>query len=52
MKILIILSGSGVIPAAEANLLGFRAGDCLVVPAAYKGAIQFADDTQYLTVTI
>ncbi|MHC4462123.1 MAG: type I phosphomannose isomerase catalytic subunit [Planctomycetota bacterium] len=34
------------------NGVKFNAGDCLLVPAAYEGAIRFADDTQYLTVTI
>ncbi len=34
------------------NGVKFKAGDTLLVPAAYEGAIRFADDTQYLTVTI
>jgi len=34
------------------NGVEFNAGDTLLVPAVYEGAIQFADDTQYLTVTI
>ncbi len=34
------------------NGVEFNAGDCLLVPADYEGAIRFADDTQYLTVTI
>lgn len=52
MKILIILSGLGVIPAAEAGSVEFKAGDCLLVPAVFKGTMRFADDTKYLTVTI
>jgi len=52
MKTLIILSGFGAILSAEGDFVEFRAGDCLVVPAAYEGAVRFADDTQYLTVTI
>jgi len=62
MKILIILSGFGtILPAArrggarrspEGNAVEFRAGDCLLIPAAYEGAMRFADDTEYLTVTI
>jgi mannose-6-phosphate isomerase len=52
MKALIILSGLGTILPAEGDPVEFKAGDCLVVPAAYEGAIRFADDTQYLTVTI
>jgi mannose-6-phosphate isomerase len=51
MKILIILTGSGTILSADTNLVEFRAGDTLLIPAAYEGAIRFTDDTQYLTVT-
>ncbi len=52
MKTLVIISGFGTIPGAGANLLEFKAGDTLLVPAIYEGAIRFVDDTQYLTVTI
>ena len=73
IKTLIILTGSGTIPGAEANPVDpvrnsttadikqkqeisngveFKAGDTLLVPADYKGAIRFADDTQYLIITI
>lgn len=52
VKILVILSGFGTILSTEVNAVEFRAGDCLLVPAGYEGAMRFADDTQYLTVTI
>jgi mannose-6-phosphate isomerase len=52
MKTLIILTGLGTILSAEANPVEFTAGDCILVPAVYEGAIRFADDTQYLTITI
>jgi mannose-6-phosphate isomerase len=52
MKTLIIMSGFGTILPTKGNPVEFRAGDCLLVPAAYEGAIRFAEDTQYLTVTI
>ncbi|OHB59556.1 MAG: hypothetical protein A2167_04215 [Planctomycetes bacterium RBG_13_46_10] len=52
MKTLIIITGSGTIISANANPVEFRAGDTLLIPASYEGAIRFADDTQYLTVTI
>jgi len=52
MKTLIIISGFGTILPAEGNAVEFRAGDCLLVPAALGGAMRFAEDTQYLTVTI
>ncbi len=52
MKTLIFLSGLGTILAAEAEPVEFGAGDCILVPAAFEGAMRFADDTQYLTVTL
>jgi mannose-6-phosphate isomerase len=52
MKTLIILTGPGIILSAKGNTVEFRAGDTLLIPAAYEGAMRFADDTQYLTVTI
>jgi mannose-6-phosphate isomerase len=52
IKTLIILSGSGTILGTEGYNVEFRAGDCLLIPATYEGAMQFADDTEYLTVTI
>ncbi|MCX5637915.1 MAG: hypothetical protein NTX52_09525 [Planctomycetota bacterium] len=51
MKILIIISGCGTIPAAEGEPVEFKAGDTLVIAAMYEGAIRFAEDTEYLTVT-
>lgn len=52
MKTLIILTGSGAILAPDETSVKFKAGDCLLVPAAYEGAVQFADDTQYLLVSL
>ena len=51
MKVLIIISGVGTILSTTGNLAEFRAGDCLLVPAAYEGAMRFAANTHYLTVT-
>jgi mannose-6-phosphate isomerase len=52
VKTLIILSGSGMILKTGADPVDFRAGGCLLIPAAYEGAIRFTDDTQYLIVTL
>lgn len=52
IKTLIIISGFGTILGAGAEPIEFKAGDTLLIPAVYEGAIRFADDTQYLTVTI
>jgi len=49
MKVLIILSGSGEAAGAAAD---FKAGDTVLVPAGYEGAIQFYSETQYLTVMV
>ena len=52
MKTLIMLSGGGTILGTEGDIVKFSAGDCLLVPAAYEGAVRFAADTEYLTVTL
>jgi len=51
MKTLIFVSGCGAISNSKGGSAEFRAGDCLLIPAAYEGVMTFADDTQYLTVT-
>jgi mannose-6-phosphate isomerase len=51
-KVLIILTGFGTISAARENPTEFKAGDCLIICAAYEGVMRFASDTQYLTVTV
>jgi mannose-6-phosphate isomerase len=50
-KTLIVISGRGTVLGTTGSLVEFRAGDCLLVPAAYEGAMRFAADTQYLSVT-
>ena len=52
MKTLMILSGSGTIEDAERNPVEFVAGDTLLVPSAYEGAVRFRAETHYLVVTI
>ncbi len=52
MKTLIILSGFGTMLTAYETSADFKAGDIILVPAAYEGVMRFAGDTQYLTVTI
>ena len=52
MQTLLILSGCGTIVSAQVDPIEFTAGDCLVVPAAFEGAVKFAQDTMYLTVTL
>lgn len=52
MSVLIIISGAGKITADGIDPVEFAAGDTLLIPAAFEGVLQFADDTEYLTVTI
>jgi len=52
VKTLIFLSGCGTILKTGMENVDFSSGDCLLIPAAYEGAIRFYDDTQYLTVTL
>jgi mannose-6-phosphate isomerase len=52
MKTLIILAGLGTILPTEGNPVEFKTGDTILVPAACEGAIRFAAETRYLTVTI
>lgn len=52
MKTFIILTGSGTVFETKATAVEFKAGDCILVPAAYEGSMRFAADTEYLTVTI
>ncbi|MHC4568209.1 MAG: hypothetical protein ACYTE3_20900, partial [Planctomycetota bacterium] len=52
MKTLIFLSGLGTILGGQADAVEFGAGDCILVPAAFEGVMRFADDTEYLTVTL
>ena len=52
VKTLIIISGFGTIPGAGVEPVEFKAGDTLLIPAVYEGVMRFADDTEYLTVTI
>ncbi|MBA7477050.1 Mannose-6-phosphate isomerase ManA [subsurface metagenome] len=52
MKTMVILTGFGTILGAEGNPVEFKAGDTLLIPFVYEGAIRFTADTQYLTITI
>ena len=51
IKTLVIISGSGTITGAG-DEVGFSPGDTMLIPAAYEGVMRFAEDTEYLIVTI
>jgi mannose-6-phosphate isomerase len=52
MKTLMIITGLGAFSGNDGSLVEFKAGDCLLIPADYEGTMQFADDCEYLTITI
>ena len=52
MRSLVILSGSGQIVAETVEPVRFKAGQTLLIPAAYQGTMQFDRDCDYLTVTV
>jgi len=52
MRTLILLSGSGTILSKSTEPVDFTTGDCMIIPAAFEAAMRFAEDTEYLTVTI
>lgn len=52
MRVLIFLTGGGSILSTSVERLEFNAGDCLLIPAAFEGAVKFIRDTEYLVVTI
>jgi mannose-6-phosphate isomerase len=52
MRALICITGSGVIVSKDVEPVEFKAGDCLLIPAAFEGAVQFTRDSEYLVVTI
>jgi mannose-6-phosphate isomerase len=51
MKTLIILSGYGTI-IGGGMVVEFKAGDTILVPAAYEGVMRFSTETEYLSVTV
>jgi mannose-6-phosphate isomerase len=52
MKVIVVLSGSGIIESEYTETVDFKKGDTVLIPAAYEGVITFNAETQYLTVTM
>ncbi len=52
LRVLIFLTGSGTILSRKAEPVQFKAGDSLLIPATFEGTVKFAQDTEYLTVTL
>ena len=51
IKTIMIMSGFGTI-TGNGNTVEFRAGDTILIPAAYGGVMRFSAETEYLTATI
>ncbi len=52
MKILVILSGSGQFTVEDIKPVEFDKGDCVLIPAAFNGVMQFAAECEYLIATV
>jgi mannose-6-phosphate isomerase len=52
LRVVIFLAGGGTIRSSRVEPVPFKAGDCLLIPATFEGAVRFTQDTEYLTVTI
>ncbi len=51
MRIVIFLTGAGTVVSRAAEPVDGRAGDCVLIPAAFEGEVRFAQNTEYLMVT-
>lgn len=52
METLVCITGGGTISSTSVEPVVFKAGDCLIIPAAFEGAATFIRDTVYLSVTL
>lgn len=52
MNVIMFLSGNGNILGTNEKATDFKAGQTMLIPAAFDGLIKFEADTEYLTVTI
>lgn len=52
MKVIMILSGQGIITAESTEDTPFTKGETILIPASFEGVMQFNAETKYLTATI
>jgi mannose-6-phosphate isomerase len=52
MKVVIVITGAGCITSQATEAVDFGKGDTVLIPAAFEGVMQFASNTEYLTVTV
>ena len=52
MKVVMVITGKGCITAQATEAVDFGKGDTVLIPATFEGVMQFASDTEYLTITV
>ena len=52
MRVLVIISGEGLIGKSDCEAVQYRGGDCIVVPACFEGPVRAYKTSSYLTVMI
>ncbi len=52
MKVVMVITGEGYITSQTTEQVDLNNGDTLLIPAAFKGVMQFDRETEYLTVTV
>jgi len=51
MRVIIMIGGSGTL-VSDGGGAEFKAGDTVLLPAEYEGAIRFGEETDYLRITV
>lgn len=52
MKVLIIVSGTGVFDAERCESVSFKKGDCILIPAEFEGVMTTKTECEYLTAAV
>jgi mannose-6-phosphate isomerase len=52
MRVVMVITGKGCITAQATEAVDFRKGDTVLIPTAFEGVMQFASNTEYLTITV
>ena len=52
MKVMMALTGSGVISSERTESVAFEKGETLLIPSAFEGVMEFAEECEYLLATV
>lgn len=52
MKVVTVITGSGLISSQKAETVTFVRGDTMLIPAAFEGVMEFAEESEYLIATV